>query len=110
MANDITKWREYAVTIGDLKKWIAEHADVPDDTPVILQRDAEGNGYSPLSAMDLGWYRAESTWSGEVHGDDDSVTSEQVAADGDLAYSVEQGDMHQIGPEDVRCVVLGPVN
>lgn len=32
------------------------------------------------------------------------------AADADLAYSVEQGDMHQIGPEDVRCVVLGPVN
>lgn len=107
---DTAKWREYAVTIGDLKKWIAEHPDVPDDTPVILEKDAEGNGYSPLSAIGTGWYIARSAWSGKVYSDDDSVTAAAVAADGDLAYSVEQGDMHEIGPEDVRCVVLGPVN
>ena len=35
---------------------------------VIVQKDSEGNGYSPLSAVDAEncAYLADSTWSGEV--------------------------------------------
>ena len=33
---------------------------------VILQKDSEGNGYSPLAALEPLSYLAETTWSGEV--------------------------------------------
>ena len=43
-------------------------AGLPDDMIVIVQKDSEGNGYSPLSGVDgvNNAYRAETTWSGEV--------------------------------------------
>lgn len=41
---------------------------LPDDMEVILQKDAEGNGYSPLySADDGAVYIAENTWCGDVY-------------------------------------------
>lgn len=33
---------------------------------VVMSRDAEGNGYSPLSGFWEASYKAETTWSGEV--------------------------------------------
>ena len=33
---------------------------------VVMARDAEGNGYSPLSNCWTGAYRAETTWYGDV--------------------------------------------
>jgi hypothetical protein len=36
------------------------------DRQVIMAKDAEGNGYSPLSSFWLGAYRAETTWCGDV--------------------------------------------
>jgi hypothetical protein len=53
------------------------------ESPVILQKDAEGNGYSPLSGLQAASYVPETTWSGEVV---DSATEGQP------------------------CVVLWPVN
>jgi hypothetical protein len=75
------------MTVGDLKNRLAE---MSDDLPVILQKDAEGNGYSPLSWISREkLYEPESDWSGEVYG---------TESDYDL-------------PENaVRAVVLGPVN
>lgn len=32
---------------------------------VIMAKDGEGNGYSPVDAHDVGQYIPESTWSGE---------------------------------------------
>lgn len=88
-------WKLCALTVGQLRELLA---DVPDDTPVILSKDAEGNGYSPLSSVntDEGTvYVPETTWSGEVYtldGRDDDTY--------DVYY-----------PEDgVRVVELGPVN
>lgn len=41
--------------------------DVDDNRIVILQKDGEGNGYSPLAGLDdESVYEADSTWSGEV--------------------------------------------
>ena len=42
------------------------------DAVVILQKDSEGNGYSPLSGVDAeSVYKADSTYSGEVYRTDD---------------------------------------
>lgn len=35
------------------------------NTQVVVQKDCEGNAYSPLSNVSLGLYVADSTWSGE---------------------------------------------
>jgi len=37
-----------------------------DDDIVIMARDSEGNGYSPLYEAWAGAYRAEKTWCGDV--------------------------------------------
>lgn len=39
-----------------------------DDAIMICQRDAEGNGYSPLAGIDANTiYIPDSTWSGEIY-------------------------------------------
>ncbi len=41
--------------------------NMDDESIVILQKDGEGNGYSPLEGVDdSSNYRADSTWSGKV--------------------------------------------
>lgn len=43
----------------------------PSDMEVILQKDSEGNGYSPLGGGEGAMYQAETEWSGEaIHEDD----------------------------------------
>jgi hypothetical protein len=59
-----------------------KHAD--PDALVVLQKDAEGNGYSPLEGADEAHYKAETSWAGEV-------------------YVTPEG-------ETVPCVILYPVN
>lgn len=52
------------MTVKELKEAIA---DLPDDMEVIIQKDAEGNEYSPLYVTDPGAvYIPDSTYSGEV--------------------------------------------
>ena len=58
-------------TVGELMDYLATQ---PRDRKVILQKDAEGNGYSPLADASEAMYSADSTWSGEVH-----ITPEQLA-------------------------------
>lgn len=65
---------------------------------VILQKDAEGNGYSPLSCFWEGAYEAYSTWSGEAGLD--KLTDELIAE----GYS--EDDLCRGEP----AVVLVPVN
>lgn len=89
-----------SLTIKELK---AQLADLPDDMLVILQKDAEGNGYSPLEDVD-GYnnvYVPDSTWSGDCHL---KVLTAELKAAG-------------YGPDDVYdgndaqdCVILCPVN
>lgn len=50
--------------VKELKKLLES---VDENRIVILQKDAEGNGYSPLSGVDDNCkYNPDSTWSGEV--------------------------------------------
>lgn len=66
---------------------------------IILQRDAEGNGYSPLAGADEGIYVKESTYSGDVY---------------DPSWTADECDMtaeeHEALLAQPRCVVLYPIN
>jgi len=55
------------MNVGELIDYLSSR---PREELVILAKDAEGNGYSPLSEADKGFYVAESTWSGDVEEDD----------------------------------------
>ena len=66
----------------------------------IVQKDAEGNGYSPLSGADSnGIYIAETTWYGEVY------NGEWTADDADM-----DEDLWEAMLKKPRCLVLHPVN
>lgn len=62
--------------------------DLDPDVIVVMQKDAEGNGYSPCDGAEAARYEADSTWSGHVMSDEDD-------------------DYEARG---VACVVLWPVN
>lgn len=73
----------------------------PQDSIVILQKDAEGNGYSPLHAVDAAAiYRSEATWYGEVY-------STEWSADDALMDEREWEEFKKSTPP---CVVLAPIN
>lgn len=73
---------------------------LPDEMQVILQKDAEGNGYSPLSDVDPeAIYVPDSTWSGDVY-------SLHHTAEDNCMEEDEWEKMKQ-GP---RALILCPVN
>lgn len=87
------------MNVGELRAALAE---LPDEWPVILQKDAEGNGYSPLDCMGERMYEADSTWSGECY-----MTNEWIEQHPGEGYSIEDDG----APEDaVRVLLLQPVN
>jgi hypothetical protein len=52
------------MNVKELKEAIK---DLPDDMQVFIQKDSEGNGYSPLEGADpYCIYIPDSTWSGEI--------------------------------------------
>ena len=87
------------MTVAEL---IEELKTLPPEAEVIMQRDAEGNGYSPLYAVDgNAIYTADSTWSGEV------VSTEWSASD--ACYESEE-EWEQFKASNPRCCVLAPTN
>lgn len=83
-----------------VKDLIAVLTEFDQSAEVILQKDAEGNGYSPLEGADHeAVYIPDSTWSGTVY---------------NTNWTAEDADMEE--PEwkkflkRKRCVVLFPVN
>ncbi|MCX4826341.1 hypothetical protein OG883_42635 [Streptomyces sp. NBC_01142] len=53
------------MTLAELRRELAKVDHLPGDTIVILSKDAEGNGFSPLDEVDPSMYHAETEWSGE---------------------------------------------
>ena len=51
------------IRVGKLRELLR---DLDDDMLVVLSRDEEGNGFSPLSDYGLSIYEATTTWHGEV--------------------------------------------
>jgi len=54
--------------------------DLPPEALVVLSKDAEGNGYSPLATDGLGLYQyvANCTWAGEIYPTDEEEGEEAV--------------------------------
>lgn len=67
------------MTIRELLKLLVAQPDL--DAEIILQKDAEGNGYSPLVGGERGYYVADSTYSGEVYTPEDLEDGENVPPD-----------------------------
>jgi hypothetical protein len=78
-----------------VKQLIAELQKLDPNRIVVLQKDAEGNGYSPLVGAEHTIYRPESTWSGQCYPDDPAKHEE-------YEYTKERGDK--------KAVVLWPTN
>lgn len=88
-----------SLTLADLRQQLATFDHLSDETPVVLAKDGEGNGYSPLAELSPGMYLAETTWSGEHY-----PTAEQLRDD----PNAEEEDG---APEEaVPAVFLWPVN
>lgn len=71
---------------------------VEQDRIVVMSKDSEGNGYSPLSGIFTAAYGAESTWSGEIG-------LEKLTED-----DIKQGYSEEDVIEGVPCIVLQPTN
>ena len=85
------------MNVGELREAIK---DLPDNVQVILQKDAEGNGYSPLEGADSSCvYEPDSSWSGEVKSTD--WTADEAG--------VDEEEWEEILKKP-RCLVLYPVN
>lgn len=84
------------MTLAELRAALAA-LNLPDDTPVILARDAEGNGYSPVAQADDAMYEAESTYSGQLY-----ASPEMRAAEPD--------EWDEAPDSAVRAIFLWPTN
>lgn len=83
-----------------IKDLIEQLKDLDPEMEIVLQKDAEGNGYSPLAGADENCvYIAETTWYGEVY---------------DTTWTSDDADMDEEEWAEIlarpRCVVLFPVN
>jgi hypothetical protein len=105
----------------NVRELIAELQNIDPDIIVVLQKDAEGNGYSPLSGITEAWYFAESTWAGEVYSSPPTAEEDQADEGGDVEADddteqtddgeFDEGDDDAAAPEgSVPCVVFWPVN
>lgn len=63
------------MTVGELKAALEGH---DDDVLVVVAKDAEGNGYSPLVLTEMYYYEATNTWSGEIIDTDEEVDDSAV--------------------------------
>jgi hypothetical protein len=52
------------MNVRELRELLAKY---PDDTLVVMSKDGEGNGFSPLEGTTPALYRATSTYAGEVY-------------------------------------------
>jgi len=82
-------------------EFIEELKKMPQDSILVMQKDSEGNGYSPLAgADDKAVYQEETTWSGYVY------DTEWSADDAGM----DEEEWEEFKKENPPCVVLYPVN
>lgn len=83
----------------NVRELIDDLLQMDPEAQVILQKDAEGNGYSPLYCTGVGVYEPDSAWSGEFY---------------DAEWSAEDADMSEeewaVMLSQPRAIVLAPVN
>ena len=64
------------MTVGEL---ITELAELPDDMPVVLSRDSEGNEFRPLADVSNGVYEPDGVYSGNVLAEEDEDNASKNA-------------------------------
>lgn len=97
-----------SMTVGDL---VDALADKPRDRLVIMAKDAEGNGYSPLSDVSETMYLPDSTWSGETYPTDEFLDAKLAVDMFGAAPDSEGWSEEDRAPADaIRVIELGPVN
>ncbi|MEU1497328.1 hypothetical protein [Streptomyces sp. NPDC005732] len=86
------------MTLAELRAQL-DALDLPDDTVVILAKDAEGNGHSPAAEVEHAMYVANNTWSGEHY-----LTEERRRAE------TEPDDWSRAPDDAVPAIFLWPTN
>lgn len=88
--------------LEELKQVIDElYNNLPPDTEIILQKDAEGNGHSPLSSINSNAiYIPTSTWSGNVY--NTKLTAKENGLNPDQGL--------EIISRYPKAIILSPVN
>ena len=85
------------MNVKELKQFLS---GLPDDMEIIIQKDGEGNDYSPLYGADSdAIYIPDSTWSGRVY------STNWKAYD----VCMEEKEWENM-LKNPRCLVLHPVN
>lgn len=84
----------------NVEELIKELNNLDPKMEVILQKDSEGNGFSPLYSMGLGYYVADSTWSGDVYDED------WTAEDCDM----DDAEWNAMRAENPLVIILAPVS
>ena len=64
------------MTIKELKDQLNKY---PDDMPVVLSQDSEGNQHRPLADVSDGLYEPEFEWAGMVLAEEDEETASDKA-------------------------------
>lgn len=90
---------DHMMTVADL---IERLQNCNPEAFVVMSKDAEGNGYSPLSGAYEEIYVPDSTWSGETY--PGRELTDELKEDG-----YEEEDVYD-GPDALDAVVLSPVN
>ena len=86
------------MTLDELRAELAE-LDLPGDTVIVMSKDGEGNGYSPLAEAETAMYRADSTYSGD-----------RYLSDADREATDEPDDYNAAPDDAVAAVFLWPTN
>lgn len=85
--------------LTSLRDALAKLDHLPGDTLIVLAKDGEGNGFSPLADLDEAMYDADSTYSGD-----------RYLSDADRE-ATGQPDEYSEAPESaVAAVFLWPTN
>lgn len=83
-----------------VKELIEELSKCDPESELIMQKDSEGNGYSPLNGIDKDcYYIPDSSWSGDVY------CKEWTAEENGL----EEDEWEEIKKQR-SCIVLFPIN
>lgn len=86
------------ITVADLRKQLCT---LPGEAVVVMSRDSEGNGFSPLSSIaDNSRYEPENAWAGEIR-------LKELTPDLKEQGYTEDDVAAETAPE---CIVLWPTN
>lgn len=91
--------RRTPMDLATLRAEIAKLDHLPGDTLIVMSKDGEGNGFSPLADLDEAMYDAESTWAGD-----------RYLSDADREATGEPNEYSEAPESAVPAVFLWPTN